>query len=238
MKWSRAVEVLQRNASEAGGKHPRQENSYIVWKPPKSRVWLSLVTFSEGPKTTWGRFVTELAWSADLHSWHRVCAGTPFIPFGENSTDGGWDSSMILAAAAPFPDPHDPNRTRVYYVGTDGPWKSRRDNSIGLGWLPTDHWAGYEAPAAGAAARVMTVPIAVRRLSVRLTVDVTAASGGWVMATITGPSEQGGKQTVASRRIVESMVDGHLLELPGLWLGQQVVLHFSFSGAVVFGFSV
>ena len=74
--WTRAVEVLQNNNSEFGGAHPRQENSYVVFRPEGTRVWLGLFTFGEGPKLAWGRFVTELAWSPDLYTWHRILPGT------------------------------------------------------------------------------------------------------------------------------------------------------------------
>ena len=123
-QWSRAVETLHNNISERSGAHPRQENTYVVFRPEgNAKVWLSLVTFAEGPKVSWGRFVTELAWSADLHTWHRVCPGTPFIDFGG---PGSWDEFMTVAAAAPLPDVAEPTRTRVYYVGMNGPWKSSR----------------------------------------------------------------------------------------------------------------
>ena len=123
--WSRAVETIHNNISERGGKHPREENTYIVFRPEgNANVWLSLVTFAEGPKLSWGRFVTELAWSTDLFVWHRICPGTSFIPLGGNN--GSWDQYMTVAAAAPLPDAAEPTRTRVYYVGMNGPWKSSR----------------------------------------------------------------------------------------------------------------
>jgi hypothetical protein len=124
----RGGHALQNNASEAHGEHPRQENSYVAFKPEGSAVWVGLVTFSEGPKATWGRFVTELAWSPDLFTWHRLVPGQPFIPFGAL---GDFDSDMILGAASPFLNPTNQSELLIYYIGGDGPWKSRRDNSVG-----------------------------------------------------------------------------------------------------------
>jgi hypothetical protein len=258
VSWSRAVEVLQRNATESGGKHPRQENSYIVFRPAGSDVWLALVTFSESPKVSWGRFVTELAWSADLLSWHRVLPGTPFIPQDIHNTTGAWDAFMTLAAAAPFVDPADGSRVRLYYVGTNGPWKSRRDNSIGLGYLPRDHWAGFSAdaclhspPAGACVGSVRTNPLAARRLELRVTARIEV--GGWLAVAAQGPTDKGAARWLQSVRLNETATDAavawatgldgspsvpSLTQLPVIWQGQQLVLSFTFVNATIFGFSL
>jgi hypothetical protein len=245
--WSEAVEVLQRNLTEGTGIHPRQENSWIIFKPEGTNVWLSLVTFSESPKISWGKFVTELAYSVDLWTWHRVLPGTPFIPFGP---PGSWDTEMILGAAAPFVDPIESDRVRIYYVGTDGAWKKPRDNSIGLAFLPRDHWAGLAAhactlPYTSCGAVVRTRKISARRLQLQLTASIQ--DGGWLQVVAQGPTANGGLRNITSlrftgsRNLADEAVTWEALGgnvFPTLWQGQQLSLWFTFANCTVYGFSM
>eukprot|EP01047_Picozoa_sp_COSAG01_P052050 COSAG01_NODE_5435_length_4274_cov_79.781032_3_plen_543_part_00 len=253
--WTTAVEVLQRNRTEGGGAHPRQENSWIIFQPEGTTIWLSLVTFSESPKTTWGKFVTELAYSVDLFTWHRVLPGVPIIPFGP---PGSWDTEMILGAAHPFLDPVSSDRVRIYYVGTDGSWKRPRDNSIGLAFLPRDHWAGWAArqcvmPRAPGvrcgSAVIRTHALPARRLQLQLTASIKG--NGWLRVVVQGPTATGRLRNVTSlpmtvateptdsKTLVDAVVSWATgTYLPSLWQGQRLTLWLLFENATVYSFKI
>ena len=86
------------------------------------------------------RVWTELAWSPDSMTWHRVLPGTPLIPNGGD--EGDYDWGCVYAAACPvFLE----DEIRLYYGGSDGLHTSWRNGFLCLATLRPDGFAGYKA---------------------------------------------------------------------------------------------
>ena len=109
------------------------------------------------------------------------------------------------------------------------PWKSRRDNSIGLGTVPRDHLAGLtpSAPARGAAsggATVTTASFPARLLQLLVTADVDAGTdessgGGSLTVVAEGPTASGGVLRIASVPVARTGVDVEVEWLGGAEAG-------------------
>ena len=85
------------------------------------------------------RVWTELSWSPDTTSWHRVLPGTPFIRNGKN--EGDYDWGCVFPAASPI---FEKDKIRIYYGGNDGLHTSWRNGYFCLATLRPDGFAGYK----------------------------------------------------------------------------------------------
>ena len=85
------------------------------------------------------RVWTELTWSPDTKTWHRVLPGTPLIPNGD---EGEYDWGCVYAAACPV---FLKDEIRLYYGGSDGLHTSWRNGFFCLATLRPDGFAGYRA---------------------------------------------------------------------------------------------
>lgn len=113
------------------------------------------------------RVWTELTWSPDTIKWNRVSPGTPLIPNSEK--DGDYDWGCVYAAACPvFLE----DEIRLYYGGSDGYHGSWRNGFFCLATLRPDGFAGYTQIESNEPATIMTMPIAHRKRTLRVSADI------------------------------------------------------------------
>ncbi len=129
------------------------------------------------------RVWSELTWSPDTETWHRVCPGTPFIPNSEN--EGEYDWGCAYAAAHPILDKEE---IRIYYGGSDGLHTSWRNGYFCLATLRQDGFAGYKVLDSGRPATVTTVPVFNARDSLSVSADIR--DGGELIVRVLDDEQQ------------------------------------------------
>ena len=173
------------------------------------------------------RVWTELTWSPDTTTWHRVLPGTPFIPNGD---EGGYDWGCVYAAACPV---FLKDEIRLYYGGSDGLHTSWRNGFFCLATLRPDGFAGYGATDA---ATVTTTPVFDGKAPLRVSADI--AKGGSLVVRVLGEE----KQVLAESHPLASTVSDAQVR----WLDDSALdairngparLQFAFREATVFSFS-
>ena len=123
------------------------------------------------------RVWTELTWSPDTKTWHRVLPGTPLIPNGD--AEGDYDWGCIYAAACPvFLD----DEIRLYYGASDGLHTSWRNGFFCLATLRPDGFAGYQPSNEGEPATVTTAPVFDAKGPLRVSGDI--ADGGRLVVRV------------------------------------------------------
>ena len=177
------------------------------------------------------RVWTELAWSPDTRTWHRVLPGTPFIPNGDDEGDCDW--GCVYPAACPvFLD----DRIRLYYGASDGLHTGWRNGYFCLATLRRDGFAGYKPSKRRERATLTTTPLYDGKHALRVSADV--ASGGEVLIRVLG---EDGHALAESRPITGSVSDGQVQ-----WLNEGAVdgpgpnrrLQFAFSDATIYSLSM
>jgi hypothetical protein len=113
------------------------------------------------------RVWTELTWSPDTVTWHRVLPGTPLIPNSEK--EGDYDWGCVYAAACPvFLE----DEIRLYYGGSDGYHFGWRNGFFCLATLRPDGFAGYTQIKSGEPALLTTTPIVHRKETLCISADI------------------------------------------------------------------
>ena len=138
-------------------------------------------TFHKGDAAAddWDTVDTELAWSADSHSWQRIAPGTPLIPRGQGSyPNGAYDCGCVYAAAPIFRD----DKILIYYGGSNGLHNNWRESSLNLATLPRDRFAGFGPLDNAKQTRLTTAPL--RISTERLTVNAEIETGGSIRACL------------------------------------------------------
>ena len=166
VRWTPPVEVL-RGPSEA------QAYSMPVFR--YAEVYLGLLAVFHLAGDREGRVTTELAWSPDTRTWHRIDEGSQLIPLSERDGDHDW--GCIYAAAVPVVLE---DEIRIYYSG------QKKQHSWQSGWLcmatlRPDGWAGYVPQDETKPAVLVTNPVTCSGKALRITADVRR--GGWVEVT-------------------------------------------------------
>jgi hypothetical protein len=164
--WTPAVEVF------------RGEHLFDIYSMPVIRyggVYIGLPAIFDEQAD---RVHTELAWSPDTVTWHRVDAGTPLIPNGEPR--GVYDWGTVYAS---FPIVEE-DGIRLYYGAGNGGHFDWREGFLCLAGLRPDGFAGYEPDDAERPAVVTTSPL---RLGSRLRITADA-QGGAVQVDVLGPA--------------------------------------------------
>ena len=129
------------------------------------------------------RVWTELTWSPDTTTWHRVLPGTAFIPNG--SSGGDYDWGCVFPAAYPI---FDKDEIRIYYGGNDGLHTSWRNGYFCLATLRPDGFAGYKPKDSNTHALITTTPLFHRDDELRVTADVQTR--GELVVRILGDERQ------------------------------------------------
>ncbi len=142
LHWSEPLEVMRGNG-------PYDE----LYSMPVFRygnIYLGLLAVMHGAPgcgtdrtvPDWNKVTTELAWSPDTKIWHRVQAGSAFIPLGMGEyPDGASDCGCIYASVPVF----EKDGIRLYYGGSNGLHNDWREGSLNLAWLRKDGFAGYRS---------------------------------------------------------------------------------------------
>jgi hypothetical protein len=97
---------------------------------------------------------TELAWSADTFTWHRIDPGSSLIANGTKKGDYDW--GCVYAAAYPV---FLKDEIRLYYGGSDDKHFGWRNGYFCLATLRPDGFAGYEQVSEDNSALVITRPV-------------------------------------------------------------------------------
>ena len=192
-------------------------------------IYLGLVAVHD-QKTD--RVWTELTWSPDTRTWHRVLSGTPLID--NDGEYGDYDWGCVYAAANPvFGD----DEIRLYYGGSDGLHTSWRNGFLCMATLRPDGFAGYKASNGSQSASVTTAPAFNGTASLLVSADI--AQGGSLVIRALDDSEH----VIAESEVMTSSVsDGEvkwqaaseLTKLATNWTR----LQFLFRNATVYSFTV
>lgn len=177
------------------------------------------------------RVWTELTWSPDTKTWHRVFPGTPLIPNGD---EGECDWGCVYAAACPvFLE----DEIRLYYGGSDGLHTSWRNGFFCLATLRPDGFAGYRASDAAEPATVTTTPIFDGTALLQISADF--AEGGSLLVRVLGEEQQ---VLAQSQPMASTVSDAEVRWLDDSALDvietRPAQLQFAFQEATVFSFSL
>ncbi len=129
------------------------------------------------------RVWTELTWSPDTKTWHRVLPGTPLIP--NDGREGDYDWGCAYPAAYPvFLE----DEIRLYYGGSDGLHTSWRNGFFCMATLRPDGFAGYTMSDVAKPATVTTTPVFDGKAQLRVSADI--ADGGQLVVRVLGEEKQ------------------------------------------------
>ena len=175
------------------------------------------------------RVWTELTWSPDTTTWHRVLPGTPLI--SNDGEEGDYDWGCAYAAANPvFLE----DEIRLYYGGSDGLHTSWRNGFLCMATLRPDGFAGYKAVES---ATVTTTPVFDGTASLRVSADI--ASGGELVVRVLGND-----QLVLAE---SEPLSGNISDAKVSWRDESALskispngarLQFAFKEATVYSFSL
>ncbi len=190
-------------------------------------VYLGLVAIHDQEAD---RVWTELTWSPDTVTWHRVLPGTPLIP--NSKTEGSYDWGCVYAAAYPvFLE----DEIRLYYGGSDGHHGGWRNGFFCLATLRPDGFAGYTQIEPGKPASLTTTPIVHRDGTLRLSADVEP--DGFVKVKVLGEHN---RLLAESKPLKRSVTDAKITWRNGFSFSQldaAVRLEFEFKDATIYSFS-
>ena len=221
--WSEPTEVMR-------GPYAAQTYSMPVFR--YAGVYLGLVAVFRTKDEL--RVQTELAWSPDTRTWHRIEEGTPFIPYG---AQGAPDWGCTYAAATPIVQK---DEIRVYYAGE--PAKHGMDSIRGckgflcLATLRPDGWAGYveKERIEQFPSRLRTRPLTCSGKMLRVTADVyPGPNGGGGKATILDAQ---GNTVMEGKPFHATVTDGVIADVSSL-TGKTVIIQFSFRNAKIYSFA-
>lgn len=168
-----------------------------------------------------GRVFTELAWSKDTVTWHRVEPGTPFIP---NGAPGTFDWGCIYPAAYPLIGPKE---IRIYYSGSnDTHSATARGSFLEFATMRPDGFAAATPADRGRNGKVVTAPLTIPAGGVvSLTADVE--DGGMLEVALLG---RDGRELTRSRRMTGSFTARPVeWQAPNAAFGDGVRLSFTLS---------
>jgi hypothetical protein len=157
-------------------------------------IYLGLVAVHDQEQD---RVWTELTWSPDTKTWHRVLPGTALI--GNDGDYGHYDWGCVYAAANPvFLD----DEIRLYYGASDGFHFKWRLGFLAMATLRPDGFAGYKASSAQAPASLTTSPLLDGEKSLKVSADIDAGGSLTVRAL-----DVGEQVITESEALTESVTD-------------------------------
>jgi len=218
--WSAAEVVLE-------GSHPGDQ----VYSMPVfhySGIYLGLPAIFDGSVDGSRQSWTELAWSPDTVTWHRVCPGQPLIPNSDTREEYDWGEAY--ASRPVFLD----DEIRLYYGACNRDHSNWKEGFLCLARLRPDGFAGYRPTAADHPATVVSAQIPCAGTELRLTADVTA--GGSVCACLEGAEGLLATSTPVSATVTDGLVvwaEG--ADLAPL-IGRPVRLRFELRAATLYSF--
>ena len=178
------------------------------------------------------RVWTELTWSPDTATWHRVCPGTPFIPNSEN--EGEYDWGCAYGAAYPV---FDTEEIRIYYGGSDGLHTSWRNGYFCLATLRPDGFAGYKSSDGAQKATLTTVPV-VDSLDI-LKVSADIRRGGELIVRVLDDTQQVvAESEQLTRTVSDEEIHWSKAPFAASHKNPGMRLQFSFRNATVYSFTL
>ncbi|MDE0220284.1 MAG: hypothetical protein OXJ90_13550, partial [Spirochaetaceae bacterium] len=177
------------------------------------------------------RVWTELAWSPDTVTWHRVCPGSPLI--ANANLTGSHDWGCAYAAAYPV-ILHD--EIRLYYGASNYQHTSWRDGFLCLATLRPDGFAYYEQTRGDRPATVVTAPLTWSGAALRVTADVSPI--GSLDICVLEPDTS---RPLAQGQVTRTATDGAVTwsnPPAGALTSQPVRLRFTLNGARLYSFSL
>jgi len=194
-------------------------------------VYLGLVAIHDQEAD---RVWTELTWSPDTITWHRVLPGTPLIP-NSDGKEGDYDWGCVYAAACPV---FLKDEIRLYYGASDGKHTSWRNGFFCLASLRPDGFAGYEQIAGGSnkTGSIRTKPVSVIADSLCISADV--APSGYVKVTAL---DQENEKLAQGELITKTVTDAPVHWKDGFSLkplkGKHIKLQFELRDSKLYSFS-
>jgi len=191
-------------------------------------VYLGLVAIHDQEED---RVWTELTWSPDTKTWHRVLPGTPLIPNSEE--EGAYDWGCVYAAACPV---FLKDEIRLYYGGSDGHHFGWRNGFFCLATLRPDGFAGYTQSDPTEPATLTTTSLVYRNRPLRVCADVDQA--GFVTVSVLDEQDE---PLARSEPLSGKLSDAQVVWRDEFSLDaleeQQVRLRFEFEEATIYSFS-
>jgi len=193
-----------------------------------SGIYLGLPAILEGSVGDSGRTWTELAWSPDTVTWHRVCPGQPLIPNSDTREDCDWGEAY--ASRPVFLD----DEIRLYYGGCNRDHSNWKEGFLCLARLRPDGFAGYRSAIPGRTATITTTEIPCAGAGLHLTADV--AEGGSVRVGIEGAEGPWGVSSPVTTTVTDCPVvwDGEGDLTP--WIDQPMRLRLELRDATLYSF--
>ncbi len=177
------------------------------------------------------RVWTELTWSPDTITWHRVLPGTPLIPNSEK--EGDYDWGCVYAAACPV---FLKDEIRLYYGGSDGHHNIWRNGFFCLATLRPDGFAGYKQTESREPGTITTIPIICGNKMLQISADVE--SKGYVKVRL---FDKRNKLLAESDTLNGSFSDKKVTWRDGFSLDQlakkSAQIQFEFKDATIYSFS-
>lgn len=176
-------------------------------------------------KQSTDRVWTELTWSADTKTWHRVAPGTPLIPNSDNELD--YDYGCVYACADPI---FLENEIRLYYGGSDWLHFGWRNGFLSLATLRPDGFAGYIQASAEKPAMITTALISYAGQPLRISADIN--TGGSITVSVLNNAAK----EVATTRVTTTVTDG-ILQFDQPIAEGDLQLKFELQNAQLYSFS-
>jgi len=186
LKWSKAKVVLE------GLEDHLKTYAMPVFYYGGAYIGLPAICNSKADRTH-----TELAWSPDTVTWHRIDAGSPLI--ANSPRKGGYDWGCVYAAAYPV---FLRDQIRLYYGGSDDKHFGWRKGAFCLATLRPDGFAGYEQISKDASALVTTSQLLATGRPLALSADVQ--EDGFVRTRIL---DDNGEEIASSQPVSQTVTD-------------------------------
>ncbi|MBW7992065.1 MAG: hypothetical protein FVQ84_18905 [Planctomycetes bacterium] len=174
---------------------------------------------------------TELAWSSDTITWHRIDPGNPLI--ANSPKKGQYDWGCVYAAACPV---FEKDEIRLYYGSNDDKHFGWRNGYFCLATLRPDGFAGYEQVSKNTSAFVVTKPLLYTGQALCLSADIYGQ--GFVRTRLLNDNDE---ELAAAKSVRQSVTDIKVewqneLSIQAL-KGKMVRLEFELKNAKLYSFS-
>jgi len=220
LKWSGAKVVLE------GLENHLQTYAMPVFYYAGVYIGLPAIYNSEADRTH-----TELTWSPDTVTWHRVDAGSPLI--ANSPRKGEYDWGCVYTAAYPV---FLKDEIRLYYGGNDDKHFGWRNGYFCLATLRPDGFAGYEQISEDASAFVITRPLLVTGRPLTLSADVQ--EDGFVRTRLLDDSGEGlAEAEPVSRTVTDAKVEWRNEFTTETVGGKMIRIEFELRNAKLYSFS-
>jgi hypothetical protein len=220
LKWSKAKVVLE------GLENHLQTYAMPVFYYAGVYIGLPAIYNSDADRTH-----TELTWSPDTVTWHRIDAGSPLI--ANSAGKGEYDWGCVYAAAYPV---FLQDEIRLYYGGCDDKHFGWRNGYFCLATLRPDGFAGYEQRSKDASAFVTTKPLLATGRQLTLSADV--GEDGFIKIKILNDSgEELAEAKPVRQTVTDTKVQWESKVTIRTYKGKTIRLMFELRNAKLYSFS-